>query len=493
MKCTPNILLMITDHQAWYNHYKRTDVCYQLPVWEQFREDGVSFERAYCVAPICTPARSSMMTGIFPSKHGLIWNSEAKKAANQSDFKSGQKLYSHHLSKAGYRNAYVGKWHCGSQKIPVDYGLEGWSVADYGQPYLTEKYQSYIQSRGLKPPEGNIEHCLHNPNGTGHKSMADYMDAAGVMNGPKEGHHDHFVTNLAIEKLNELTQSEQPWSMIASYWGPHHAYFPTKPFAGTVVPESIPVHPTFDDDLASRPFRHLCHLNSKKSGRNDWPEWNTWQKILARAYEQQMQTDDAIGVLLKALDQSGHAKNTLVIWVCDHGDTIASHGGLWDKYSTYTEEVARVPFAVRWPAGFKGGQEISKVVSNMDVTATMLEVAGVSIPETMQSRSVLPLCMSPDAVWPDATICEHNGHGIDLVQRIMVTEQYKYISVIHDGDELYDLQNDPNEINNLLNSIEHQEIAANMRNFIIEHIDKTKDVRADQLKLWLNSQSTQAW
>jgi arylsulfatase A-like enzyme len=486
----PNILLIITDHQAWYNHYLRDEVNYSLPVWEQFTKQAMNFERAYCVAPICTPARSSMLTGEYPSKHGQVRNFKGVELNNLSDFRSGQKLYSHYLSEAGYRNAYIGKWHCGVEKIPIDFGIEGWSVSGYGQPYLTDRYQEYIRDRDLTPPEGVIEHWLHRSENTGHQSIVNYLDASGVMDGPKEGHHDHFVSNLAIEKLEELHQADQPWSLVASYWGPHHAYFPTAPFADTVDPESIPEHPTFNDDLTTRPFRHFSHLNSNNSGRADWPDWSSWQKILARAYEQQKQTDDAVGELLHALEQSGQADNTLVIWVCDHGDTVASHGGVWGKYATYTEEVARIPFAVRWPNGFSGGEARSEIVSNMDVTATMLEAAGVHIPEQMSSRSVLPLCNHSDDNWPEATICEHEGHGLNLIQRIMITERYKYVSVIHDGDELYDLQNDPNEINNLLNSIEHQEIAANMRKYIVKHIDKTKDVRADQLKLWLNSQSS---
>ena len=96
-----------------------------------------------------------------------------------------------------------------------------------------------------------------------------------------------------------------------------------------------------------------------------------------------------------------------MIWCADHGDAVASHGGLWDKSSTFIEEVARVPLAIRWPEGLEGGKCVHRLVSNMDVTATMLDAAGVAIPEEMHSRSLLPLCGDPEtATWPDHVICE---------------------------------------------------------------------------------------
>ncbi|MDP6041930.1 MAG: sulfatase-like hydrolase/transferase [Candidatus Latescibacteria bacterium] len=481
----PNILLIITDHQAWYQHYFRDDFNIDLPQWEAFASQGTMFERTYAVAPICTPARASMMTGCYPSQHGMIWNTNLRHRGNHFDFRPDQKLYSHHLSEAGYRNAYIGKWHCGTEKIIADYGIEGWCPPEYGQPYLTDKYRSYAKSLGLGRPTGTIEHRLRRSGETGHGLIEDYMDASGTMDGPIEGHHDHFVSNLAKEKLAELCQSQQPWSLVASYWGPHHAYFPTEPFANTIDPTTIPEDPTFNEDLSKRPFRYTQHFHTH-SARTLWPKWSTWQKILARTYEQQMQTDHAIGQLLEALRHHGQAENTIVIWVADHGDTIGTHGGMWDKSSTYTEEVARVPLTIRWPVHFRGNNRSSALVSNMDVTATMLEAAGIAIPTEMASRSLLPLCRDPhDAEWSNTLICEHNGHGINLLQRILFQDQYKYVAAIYDGDELYDLQKDPNETNNLIQSPDHQSIAENLRHRLLHHIESTDDRVASPLRPWL--------
>jgi arylsulfatase A-like enzyme len=247
-------------------------------------------------------------------------------------------------------------------------------------------------------------------------------------------------------------------------------------------PTSIPEYPTFCDDLSGRPLRHHMHRDFHHVGAKEWRDWSIWQEILARAYGQGLQTDAAVGQILDALHECAAAENTLVVWVCDHGDALASHGGLWDKASTYTEEVARVPLAVRWPARMPGRRATDRLVSNMDVTATMLDAAGIPAPATMDSRSLLPLCRyNPAAEWPDELICEHSGHGEDILQRILFHDRYKYVAALYDGDELYDLAADPFELHNLIDLPEYHEVRSELRRRILAHIKHTADRRASRL------------
>jgi len=486
----PNILLIITDHHAYYGHYgERDGFSYRWPRWEQFCGEGTKFNRAYSVCPICTPARASMMTGEYPSRHGMVRNTEVRRHDSIIDFRQGQRLYSHHLSGQGYRNAYIGKWHCGHERLPEDYGIEGWSLPDYGKVYMSDAYERYAAERGCGPARARMEWNLNHPEWAGqtltlhHESPWRFMNGSGVMEGPPAAHEEQFVANLSIDKLNELvTQSRdtgQPWSLVASFWGPHQAYYPTEPFAGMVDPATIPEYPSFLDDLAGRPFRHYAWREFRHTGSRAWTDWATWQEVLARAYEQGLQTDAAIGDLLDALEASGTAEDTIVLWCADHGDAIASHGGLWDKGSSFAEEVARVPMAVRWPAKVAGGREIDELVSNMDVTATMLDAAGVSPPGRMASRSLLPLCEG-NADWSDELICEHNGHGDDILQRIIIHDRYKYVAALYDGDELYDLVDDPYEMKNLVDDPEHRDVKDGLRQRIIAHIECADDKRASR-------------
>ena len=467
----PNIMFVLTDQQAWANHPRVAG----MPTWSRFCQQGVSFEQAYTITPLCTPARCSMMTGLFPSGHGFIRNPFE---SGRHELDDGQRVYGHYLKDAGYRNAFIGKWHCGKARLPEYYGIEGWSLPDYGNFYMSEAYEKYARQRGLGPAAARIEHNLNHPEWSGqthvlhHESPWHYMNGAGVLQGPPEAHEAQFVTHLACEKLRELAADKsQPFSLVTCYWGPHQPYFPTEPFASAFAPESIPEHPSFRDDLKGRPFRHVLHREMNHPGAKAWQgDWSIWQKILSRAYGQQLQTDAAIGQLLQTLDDPGLAENTIVIWCSDHGDAIASHGGLWDKSSTMTQDVMRIPFAIRWPAAFAGGQRREQLVSNIDVTATMLAAAGAAIPESMHSRSLLPLCSDAHASWPDQLISEHHGHLEQILQRMIVCGKYKYVAALFDGHELYDLQADPCEMNNLINDPAHQQVRLELRQRLLEHM-----------------------
>ena len=479
----PNILFIITDHQAFFGHDRDGEFEYKHPTYEKFASEGVRFTRAYSVAPVCTPARSSMMTGVYPGTHGLMWNTEFN---DVPDFSQGQQLYSHYLSKAGYRNGYIGKWHCGRERLPIDYGIEGWAMPDYGAPYMSDAYKEYAAKRGFGDAKARFDYHLMHPEWDGkthtlhHPNPFEFMRGCGVLEGPVEAHEEQFVAHLTIEKLREYAKSHQPFSLVASFWGPHHPYFPSEQYAAMVNPESIPEYPTFNDDLKNKPYRYLIHRDINFPGRATWPDWSSWQTVLSRAYGQGYQTDAAIGQILDALDELELSDNTMVIWCSDHGDTVSSHGGVWDKASTYAEEVARIPMAVRWPKGFEGGKISDDLVSNMDVTATMLEAAGVDTPRNMHSRSMLPVCKDPNTdAWPEHLICEHYGHlGDRIIQRIIIQGDYKYMAALYDGDELYDLKSDPFETNNLIDSDEHADVKADLRSRLVEHIEKTNDTQA---------------
>ena len=488
----PNIVFIIADHQAYYGHDRAGEYEYKWENFERFAAEGVRFDRAYSVCPLCSPARSSMMTGVYPSAHGIIMNTEAAAYGNQADLDSGQLLYSHYLSQAGYRNGYVGKWHCGRQRLPIDYGIEGWSLPDYGKIYMSDAYRAYADERGFGDARALIEYNVNYPEWRGQEivlhdpSPWKFMNGSGILAGPPEAHEEQFVAHLACEKLREFAAGDQPFSLVVSLWGPHQPYYPSADYADKVEPYEIPEYPSFRDDLGGRPFRYQFHKEISHRSSQAWPDWSTWQEILARCYAQGYQTDAAIGTVLDTLDELSLAENTIVIWLADHGDAVASHGGLWDKSSTFIEEVARVPMAIRWPAAIEAGQQTDQLVSNMDATATMLDAAGIDRPGYMHSRSVLPLCQSPDdADWSDELICEHLGHSYLFPQRMILHDRYKYVFSLHDMSELYDLQEDPFEMKNLVHDPQFADVIVNMRGRLIQHLEASsmRDQRMKRLLL----------
>ncbi len=486
-KTKPNILFLISDHHAYCGHFDFANLKFGMPYTESLARDGIFFRNAYSVCPLCTPARSSMMSGVYPSRHGLLWNTECGRPGNQTDFAADQRLYSDYLAEAGYRNGYVGKWHCGATRLPEGFGMEGWSLPHYGKVYMSDRYKEYCRARGLGDATALIERSVHRPQWEGteqvlhHESPWHFMDTSGILRGPKEGHEENFVSNLAIEKLNEFAESDQPFSLTVSHWGPHNAYLPTGEYAGRINPSDIDELPTFRDTFEGKPHRHIVHRDQKQAGKNRWQgDWSAWQGILARCYEQILQLDDAIKDVVETLKELGLYDNTIIVYCADHGDSVASRGGLWDKASTFTEEVARIPLLVHYPKRIKEGVISGHPVSNMDVTATMLDAAGVEVPEHFDSRSLLELADNVD--WREALICEHNGHDLDIFQRIVIKGDYKYVAAVCDGDELYDLMNDPNEFINLVDSEEHAAAKRELQDILVTHMEAEQQ-RQDGRKL----------
>ncbi len=483
----PNILLIIMDHVAFAGHYRSNRYPYCWPHLEALAEQGVWFERAYAAAPICTPARASIMTGQRPSRHGLRWNSEYPIRQNLKEFRRGQKLFSHATSAQGYRNAFVGKWHCGKDRLPEDYGIEGWSLPEYGNLYGSAAYKAYLSSIGEQQPRCRLEYNLTLPSECGSTVILDppdawrYMEGCGILEGPAALHEQFFLASLAKETLCELAKSSQPFCMTASFWGPHQPYFPSEDYAALVQPSDLPPYPSFHETLREKPLRYSAHRDLKGNNRANvkWPEWSDWQNVLARCYAQGLQTDAAIAQLLDTLNDLGLADDTLVIVTADHGDTVASHGGVWDKHSTFTEEVARIPLIMRWPGRLQAGKRARELVTSMDVTGTILAAAGASI-DQIDGRDLTPLCQPGRAAkWSDHLFCEHYGHSGDVLhQRIVYKDRWKYVAVFGDDDELYDLADDPYELNSLVADRRHKETVRQLRGLIIDELKRERDARA---------------
>ena len=188
--------------------------------------------------------------------------------------------------------------------------------------------------------------------------------AIGITTTPKETHEAFFLADLACDQLETLAADEdnQPFHLRIDFWGPHQPYFPTGEFAAMYDPEDIPVYGNFADTLEGKPDLYWNDPHRQltdEDGRFVTPsqlDWGEWQRIIARAYAHITMVDAAGGLVLDKLEQLGLAENTLVIWTADHGDGLASHGGRFDKGSYLTEEVMRVPLAMRWPGQIPADQ-----------------------------------------------------------------------------------------------------------------------------------------
>lgn len=478
----PNILWLMGDHFAFKHHVDLYSQL-QLKTYNRLAAEGVVFDQAYSVCPLCQPARSSMLTGVFPHRHGILINDE--ESGKSYSFAPDQKFINHFLEKAGYRNVYFGKWHCGYDKIPADYGFEGWSLPGYGYPYVTERYSKYLEEKGLPHPKVLLEWDIRNPENEGRTfDLFGPWVAAGKLTGPLETHESSFVADMVCRWLNDNSADDRPFFMQVNVWGPHHPYHSAGDFIDSVDSESLAEYPGFGESLGKRPGNYeACRKKWECKDRDR--SWKKWQKVLGRCYEQVMIVDNALGQVVSTLDKLGMGENTLVIYTADHGDMIASQGGLMNKDAIMLEETMRVPMALRWPKGFEGGKISRALVSNMDLAATVLD-AGKANGDFMaaDSESLLPLCRNPEAKGREVLVSECHGEArVEFFQRMLRWKNYKYIAHLDDIDELYNLEKDPFELSNAVEDPQYQDILKQARVLLIEEMNKSCDSSPDAEKL----------
>ena len=179
--------------------------------------------------------------------------------------------------------------------------------------------------------------------------------------------------------------------------------------------------------------------------------WGEWQRIIARAYAHITMVDAAGGLILDKLDELGLADNTLVIWTADHGDALGSHGGRFDKGSYLTEEVLRVPLALRYPGRIAAGQGSDALACGTDIAPTILDAAATEFQRPVDGESLLPIASGCEAAGRSSLLVETYGHGFGAIElgRAIIGERYKLIAWQDHESELYDLEGDPYELRNL--------------------------------------------
>lgn len=490
MSRKPNIVWLVQDHVAWKQVRDAAGAKPRLAAYERIAAEGTSFERAYSVTPLCSPARASMLTGVYAHKHGITRN-DAKGLRKSMNERTP--VFNEALRRQGYRCGYFGKWHAGTGDAQ-QYGFEGFSLPGYGNPYRSEAYRDYLRRFSLPDPIVDVEWSisgapLRDVNMRDVESFAG-MSANGFRSActarfkaPVEATEAYFVSQLACDWLEEAARDESPFLLRVDVWGPHQPYLVAEPFYGTIDPHRIPEYPNFANTFADRPDYHRRDRDEWRS-RTGFTEWAQWQPLLARAYEHFAQTDSALLKVLDTLDRLGIAGDTIVVYTADHGDILASNGGLFDKDAMLTEETMAIPLAVKGP-GVARGRSSRALVGNLDIVPTVLQWAGAAVPKHMDGAGLAELLADPDGGrWSEDLMAVHFGHKeYDGIQRALYYDRYKYVAHLDDSDELYDLQSDPFERSNRIDAPESAGVLAEMKRRLAARMVKHGDLSEFSLKL----------
>ncbi len=440
----PNILIVMTDHQR-ADTVLPDNPCI-MPNVKKMATEGVNFARTYPPMAHCCPARTTFMSGLYPSRSG-VWNNVDNEYAINHGPHRDIKFWSQDLKDAGYNLAYCGKWHVSAyaDQTPKNYGWK--ELMKYGEKLQDTgiKWENIRKSAG-NLPENLGEGRVNLPGYAPHK-LYDEVDIA--------FEEDDVTTKLALAEMGALAQEQAPWVLYVGWDSPHTPYRAEKKYLDLYDPAETELPPSFFDEMEDKPD-YYSKLRKQVFDKVDIEG----AKESIRHYRACCsKIDDKFGLLLSKLDETGQADDTIVIFCSDHGDYVGDHG-LFHKQVPAFLGAYMVPAVMRWPNGIKKpGRTVDEFVSLADFAPTFLEVAGISTDRYFSGESLVPFLNdeTPEN-WRQEMCTQCEGTEQMFTQRMVATKEYKYVYNGFGRDELYDLVNDPDEMRNLEHDPAYNEI-----------------------------------
>src|SRR5437764_404469 len=437
----PNILYIFSDDHAYQAISAYDSSRNKTPNIDRIAKEGMRFNRAFVTNSICGPSRAVVQTGKYSHLNGFPDNSA------QAWFNPAQQTAPKLLQAAGYATAVVGKWHLNSDPIGFDY----WSILIGQGPYYNPR---------MKTGDGFVEH---------------------------QGYTTDIITDVAVDWLKNKRDKNKPFFLMYQHKAPHRNWQPPPRLLDKYKDQTIPEPETLFDDYSGRelPARDqqmtvANHLNDLDLKLVEQPGLTAEQQAtFMKAYEAENKKleessltsidrtkwnyqrfvkdylrcvdciDENVGRMLDYLDESGLAKNTVVVYTSDQGWYLGEHGW-YDKRWMY-EESFRTPLIVRWPGKIKAGATSDKMVMNLDFAETILDIAGVPVPGEMQGKSFKAILEGKEpADWRKSVYYHYyefpQPHHVHPHYGVR-TDRYKLIHFYDIDDwELFDLEKDPHEL-----------------------------------------------
>ena len=485
-----NLLFILTDQQRYDTVHRTIDGTPVMPALSRFAESGTQFTRAYCSQPICTPARGTIMTGLWPHQHGCIENNLALDYSVPT--------IAEMAAEESLECAYIGKWHLGDELFP-QHGFSVWeSIEDqYSDYFRTERdkdtrssYHQFLMEQGYKPRN---------------TSYFTRMEAAHM---PRELAKPDFVADRVRDYIGRKAEEKTPFMTFASFLEPHPPY--TGHYDGLFdwrtmeLPESFSQTPAEGDSLKA----YLMGLYYHRYGSSGFPleTDEDWRRLLARYYGLCRLVDEGIKKILDTLEEAGLAENTIVVFTSDHGDQMGDHNCL--QKGVLYEESVRVPMIIRVP-GQQRDLRYNYPVSQIDLVPTLLDLMGEEIPAHLPGRSLAHIVEGETGLSTGNVVVQWNAarQGLDAPDggavgmreemirlgeprfgrdrsreavyndgRSLVTpEGWKYNCYSNGTVELFDLVSDPHEMRNLSNDQQCIQIKKALDAQLSEWIQNNKD------------------
>ncbi len=433
----PNMIVILVDDLRWDEIGCAGHPFVRTPHIDRIAREGARFRNAFCTTPLCSPARASLLTGLYMHHHGILDNTNRSQASHQL------KTFPAMLQKSGYETAYIGKWHMGNDDSARP-GFDYWvSMKGQGTSFdpllnmngrrsrykghttdvLNEKAVEFLQQKRNKP------FCLYLAHKALHPELVQHDD--GSISDPAAA---EFLPARRHEKLYEQDAIPRRLNLLDNLLGK------------AALQQKIEGLPPL----------------SRKTGTPD-------QTVRARL-RMLAAVDDGLGMLFSTLAQTGELENTAIVLTSDHGYWYGEHGLSVERRLAY-EEGLRIPLLLRYPPVVEPGTVIDQFALNVDLAATLLDLAGTKAASKMDGVSLMPLLerKSPPH-WRTSFPVEYNTDTVfprirNMGYRAIRTKRWKYIQYkqLKGMDELYDMKNDPYEMENVIDTENNRAVVTRLK------------------------------
>ena len=496
----PNVLFIFADQQR-----ADTMACYgnddiQTPNLDALASRSFVFDNAYVSQPVCTPSRATILTGLYPHATGCTVNNVPLPPATKTIAE---------MVSDEYRTGYFGKWHLGDELRP-QHGFDEWvSIEDLYRPYYSDTtdmgtfsdYHYYLVSQGFEPDVKGRE-TLAKEYGED-DARARFPDEQPVFSRPfaaqlPERHTKASYIGRAVERfIRESSEDDRPFMLYANFFEPHNPF--TGPLDDLHPRDKLNTGPAFlrpPGENASILHRMMAdfYRNAEEEG-HDLSTEDGWREIRARYFGLVTLVDRAIGGIMQALEESGQAEDTIVVYTSEHGEMLGDHAIL-HKTMMY-EEAMRVPFLMHVPWLSQEQRRVEGRIGLVDAVPTLLDLLGQEIPREIQGESRVPVLEGNSDLGENDVIVQWNGSdgrpttsfNTNIPERAVryVSSMPRRVIISHEGMklhlsprdqcELYDLNNDPHELRNLYNDEAYRhtirDLASRIRLWQEKHKDYT--------------------
>ena len=502
----PNFLIFCTDQQRADHMGCAGNPVVQTPSLDRLAAEGVLCARAYVNNPLCMPSRATMLTGQTARGHGV--------RSNGIPLRADAPTMTAALVEAGYRTHSVGKIHVNDFGTPRGVDPATLNPADWPEAHamwesgrITHLPRPYY---GFQTAELTIGHATgvrgdyRNWLAREHADvLAAGLDKAGTRPDsgaeqcmksdlPEALHHSRWVADRTIDFLRNGARAERPFFVWCSFPDPHHGYTPPHPWADMY--DGLDLRPAHrrEGELDRLPsfYRAAWETGIQLAGRGKAPARQTdaqLRDIIALTYSMVSLLDHHVGRVVTAVEELGLRDDTVIAFVCDHGDMMGDHWML-NKGPFHFEGLLRVPMIWSWPGRFLQGVTTQALASLLDLVPTVLDLAGVEPPEgptppqpeapdqcpALPGKSLTPLLRGDAAGVQDSVVIENDEDYLPLRLRTLVTDRHKItVYAGQDFGELFDLVDDPHEVTNLWDHPASQPLKADLKARLLHRLIET--------------------